>query len=305
VKKLEKALSRIELKQKNVKKMIGKIGVLLIVLFAFDFISCKNNKVVKTEQMLQEWLGKVIYFPANVYRQTIEEEVTTVDSIRNYKILIYTDSTGCTSCKLHILSTWETYIKELGFKVDFMFYFHPKNERELIFTLKNELFDYPVYIDNNDELNKLNKFPRNPVFQCFLLDKNNKVLAIGNPTNNVKIWELYKKIITGEISDKSYLTTITVKQTETELNDLQIGRTSEAVFVIKNTGTNPLVIQQVISSCGCIVPEWEKHPIASNRSIEINVKITPEKREYFNKTVTVHCNTKEGWILLKIRGMVW
>jgi hypothetical protein len=32
--------------------------------------------------------------------------------------------------------------------------------------------------------------------------------------------------------------------------------------------------------------------------------ITPEKSEYFNKTVTVHCNTEEGQILFTVRGRV-
>jgi hypothetical protein len=47
-----------------------------------------------------------------------------------------------------------------------------------------------------------------------------------------------------------------------------------------------------------------KQPITLGNSTEIKVKITPEKGEYFNKTVTVHCNTEEGQILLKISGMV-
>ena len=35
-------------------------------------------------------------------------------------------------------------------------------------------------------------------FQTFLLNRNNKVLAIGNPIHNPKIRELYVKIIRGE-----------------------------------------------------------------------------------------------------------
>lgn len=35
-------------------------------------------------------------------------------------------------------------------------------------------------------------------FHTFLLDKDNKVLAIGNPIHNPKVKELYLKIIQGE-----------------------------------------------------------------------------------------------------------
>jgi hypothetical protein len=161
-----------------------------------------------------------------------------------------------------------------------------------------------ISCDVKDSLNQLNKLPVNPIFQCFLLDKDNKVLAIGNPANNFKVWELYKQIISGEISDKPPITTVESEQSEIELKDLQTGKTSEATFTLKNTGTQPLIIQMVNASCGCTVPEWEKQPIAAGKSTEIKVKITPEKSEYFNKTVTVHCNTEEGQILLKVTGMV-
>jgi hypothetical protein len=113
---------------------------------------------------------------------------------KDYKILIYTDPTGCVSCRLRVFM-WQKYIKELGSKVDFLFYFYPKNEEELLSMLKDGRFKYPIYIDRNDELNKLNKFPKNPAFHCFLLDKHNKILAFGNPATTPNVWEMYKKII--------------------------------------------------------------------------------------------------------------
>jgi hypothetical protein len=142
------------------------------------------------------------------------------------------------------------------------------------------------------------------MYQCFLLDSDNKVIAVGNPVHNVKIMELYQQIITSEVSDKPLVTTVEQERAEMELKDLQTGKTSEAIFVLKNTGTNPLVIQQVESSCGCTVPEWEKQPVGTGKSTEIRVKITPEKKEYFNKVVIVHCNNEQGKIMLRIKGMI-
>ena len=39
------------------------------------------------------------------------------------------------------------------------------------------------------------KFPSNPEYQCFLLDKDNKVLLVGNPALVSGIWILYKRVI--------------------------------------------------------------------------------------------------------------
>lgn len=41
----------------------------------------------------------------------------------------------------------------------------------------------------------MNNFPSDMSFQTFLLDEDNKVVAIGNPVHNPKVKELYLKII--------------------------------------------------------------------------------------------------------------
>jgi hypothetical protein len=280
--------------------------LILLIFVSFAFTNCRGDKqVFEINRIIKEWTGKTIVFSDIEYFCLKKEDSLSkiFEQPSEYKILLYVDSAGCTSCRLH-LDEWKAYIEELGEKTSFLLYFHPKHEKDILLALKIARFNYPVYIDKNDELNRLNKFPANPSFQCFLLNKNNKVIAIGNPTTNYKIWELYKQIITGEISDKPPVTVVVSEQTEVELNDLQAGKTSEAIFVLKNTGTNPLVIQRVESSCGCTVPDWEKQPITAGNSTEIKVKITPEKSEYFNKTVTVHCNTEEGQISFIVKGTV-
>jgi hypothetical protein len=87
-------------------------------------------------------------------------------------------------------------------KLSFLFYFHPKDEKELKYLLKRDRMEYPVFIDEQDKLNKLNNFPQDAMYQCFLLDTDNKVAGIGNPVLNPKIWELYKRIITGAKEDR-------------------------------------------------------------------------------------------------------
>ena len=50
-------------------------------------------------------------------------------------------------------------------------------------------------MDICNQLDKLNTFPKDSRYQTFLLDKYNKVVFIGNPTENPLIWSLYKQII--------------------------------------------------------------------------------------------------------------
>ena len=118
-----------------------------------------------------------------------------------YKMLVYTDSVGCTSCKLNLI-LWKYYKDELDSiapkKVDFAFYFQPKNEKELAHLFRRDRFEQVVYIDSAGALKKMNGLEEEMAYQCFLLDKDNKVLAIGNPTVNPELWEVYKKMIMEE-----------------------------------------------------------------------------------------------------------
>jgi hypothetical protein len=290
------------------KQIIMPLFLLLIMNFCL--LSCKNNNTIKTEHIVKEWIGKTIKFPDSNLVEIINPDTTEIEDIRNkdYKVLIYIDSTGCTKCKLNI-HLWNIYIEEYGAKTDFLFYFYPKNKDILLSMLKSEQLNgrklnSRIYIDIAGEINKLNQFHNENMFQCFLLDKNNKVLLVGNPVHNHKIWELYHNTITGDTKTETLLTTVETEKTEIELKELSTNKTVELVFAVKNIGSHPLIIQRVESSCGCTVPNWEKQPVATGKNTEIKVKITPEEKGYFNKTVTVHCNTEEGQIVLKVSGTV-
>ena len=85
-----------------------------------------------------------------------------------------------------------------AWKVSFLFVFHPKNKKEISFLLKRDRFLYPVFIDEKGDFDALNHFPSDVNFQTFLLDSQNKVLAIGNPVHNKKVRDLYLQIIAGQ-----------------------------------------------------------------------------------------------------------
>jgi hypothetical protein len=277
------------------------------MLFSITF-SCKDKQQIsEAQKIVAEWVGKEIKFPDGVKCSYMGKDTTCPGVIKPYRVLVYIDSIGCSSCKFK-LSAWQDLMSDsislISNKIDFLFYFQPKKEEDITFLLKVERFKYLIYLDMKNEINRINHFPNKIEYQCFLLDSNNKVLMIGNPTLNPKIWELYKQTITGEVSTMPLVTTVEPERTEIEIKDFQLGKTSEAVFVLKNIGLQPLIIQMVNTSCGCTVPEWDKQPIAPGKSTEIKVSITPEEKGYFNKTVTVYGNMETGRIVLKVSGMV-
>ena len=76
-------------------------------------------------------------------------------------------------------------------------------------------------------------------------------------------------------------------------------------FIITNTGTNPLVIQKVVASCGCTTPEWTRQPIPSGGTGKVTAIYDPMNYPgKFNKTLTVYTNTKPPVNVLVIKGEV-
>lgn len=289
--------------------MKTKVVLFLIIIVSSIFsVSCKkNNRKADAEKIVREWSGKTIIIPSGIVQSYLGKDTVMQMPDTPFKILIYTDSVGCTSCKLKLYS-WKQLIHEadsvMPGQVNFLFYFHPKNGDELFYLLKRDNFGYPVYIDYENLLDKQNKFPSEMEYQCFLLDRDNKVISIGNPVLNTKIWELYKGIITGKAEEVQRTTTINLSQTEIEMPNLKLGEKSLATFIIKNTGNQPLIIKHIDAACGCTVPSWEKRPVNPDEETQVTVEIRPDNIGYFHKTVSVHCNIAERVINLVIKGAV-
>ena len=140
------------------RKYIMRKKVLIITgLILISFISCtKHRRKENIVKIVKEWTGKEIW----------------------KKIMNESDS---------------AFIR----KSEFVFVFQSKkrDEKELQEILRSNVFRYPVFIDKENQFNAINKFPSNPNYQCFLLDKENKVVMVGNPSLITGIWTLYRKII--------------------------------------------------------------------------------------------------------------
>lgn len=284
---------------------MNKIGTLLLLLFILS--SCRESETIR---LVKEWSGKEIIFPSNVSFSSLGKDTLSMLNVEHdYAIVSYVDSVGCINCKLQ-LDRWNDFLlkKDSIFrkKVNLAFFLHPNDCRELVDLLKQHRFSYPVCIDIKDQFNKLNHFPNNIAFQTFLIDKENKVVAIGNPIHNPKVKELYMKIISGDGMSAQQqgkkVTTIKYQNTLIDFGKFDWKQEQISDFVIVNSGTNPLVINDVITSCGCLSAKYTKVIIPIGGKANIKMKYKADKPEHFTKTVTVYCNIKEQVLQLKVTG---
>jgi hypothetical protein len=77
------------------------------------------------------------------------------------------------------------------------------------------------------------------------------------------------------------------------------------VFEFTNTGSMPLIIKNVETSCGCTTPEWTKQPVMAGAKGIIKVSFNPEGRSGpIDKTITISSNAAKSPVYLKITGSI-
>lgn len=285
-----------------------------ILLIGTIVLSCKdNNSRKEIAKIVQHWQNKEIIFPEDITftkygTDTIDYKIPS----SSYKILMYVDSIGCTSCKLQ-LHKWKEFISELDSltngSVPVIFFFHPKDMREISYLMKRDGIEIPVCIDLDDELNALNKFPSSQEFQTFLLNEENKIVYIGNPTHNASVKDMYLS----EVSNSSYLSSTTQTSyntqimadiTEFDFGTIQKGSTKTISVPIKNIGESPFVIFDTRASCGCTHIEYEKRPILPDSTTRISITYNADDMGHFNKTVSLYGNIDNSPLIIKLKGNI-
>ena len=90
-----------------------------------------------------------------------------------------------------------------------------------------------------------------------------------------------------------------------DFGDIDQNSEHKMVFTFTNTGDKPLILESVVGSCGCTVPEYPKEPILPGESNEIKVVYKPGKQKGMqNKLVTVIANTQPKDTRLNITANV-
>ncbi len=78
----------------------------------------------------------------------------------------------------------------------------------------------------------------------------------------------------------------------------------KTTFTYTNVGNQPLVINQIVASCGCTVPKYDKRPLAPGQKGTITVTYNGKGKfpGHFKKSITVRTNGKVEMTRLYIEG---
>ncbi|HLO58058.1 MAG TPA: DUF1573 domain-containing protein [Bacteroidales bacterium] len=118
---------------------------------------------------------------------------------------------------------------------------------------------------------------------------------------------LFAALSCTQTSDKtsgSAEASIQFEETEHDFGTIAYNGNGKYEFVFKNTGSVPLVLKNVRSSCGCTVPEWPKEPVKKGETAKIKVIYNTRISGTFSKSISVFSNAGEKPVILTIKGKV-
>ena len=75
-------------------------------------------------------------------------------------------------------------------------------------------------------------------------------------------------------------------------------------LLVKNVGDEPLVINQVSSTCHCVETEWSVKPIEVGASDSIKIEFSPDVSGVVSKKLIIYSNAQNRRTSFRVKAMV-
>lgn len=238
--------------------------------------SCSGSNK-EQQDIIAEWVGREIVIPEGLEFQVGNIPVDYDFDAADFKIVTYVDSAGCTNCRMK-LKDWEKVID--GFKsspdvdVSFLMIVDSDKREEIERIVKDNDFHHPVSIDSAGLFRKANPLPSKPEHQTFLLDADNKVIALGNPVYNPKIRELYARLIFDSTDDEKILEDVEEQICKNPVRGIGVvskGDTINKRFRFLNDTESDLTLQEITPSCHCVSAKVDWKVLKSGEYADIEI----------------------------------
>lgn len=177
---------------------------LIIVLLSFVIFSCNNEKKQlnnkKFSAIDNKLIGKKIkpmMYAVNPYYE-IDSAKLKEEWSRKYKIIVY-GNLYCNPCQRNLL-IWNKYYYDFSKykKIAILFYLHATAEDFDEYSLKDSV-NFPVILDYSNRFKIVNSISNVYTEQTFLLDSDNKIIAVGQPFDS-EIKSIYLSLIAKQLT---------------------------------------------------------------------------------------------------------
>lgn len=250
------------------------------------------------DKTLDVWLNKEINLDYNIGYFTLNgrDTIECVSHTGEFKILRYIDKRGCTQCRFQ-MQKYSEIIEEFKDSaktdIDYLCIVATDDIEKLRTAINICPVKLPVWVDMADSINRVMSFPKAYGLQTFLLDKNNRVLVVGDPVCNPYIKELYIDIITNDSINHFRMpeTVVICENPKITLGKVKCGDSIKCSFQIKNIGTHDFVSMGITTSCACTHAVLKPDTIRQGETGVIDVTLMEDHSpgEFF-RTITLFGN---------------
>ena len=174
----------------------------MMVIVSFLIVSCNINDKKNSLTNIDKWVGKEITIPSDSLNIKIKNVATLNTDIfkpDNIKFIVSING-ECGTCiyKLKAVETFANEVFSLYSNISLLVYINSKTTDFSNFEIFNNSeinFQYPLLYDYENRYLTENQIPSNEFYHILLCDSNNKILMIGDFTENTDLKELYIKQI--------------------------------------------------------------------------------------------------------------
>lgn len=90
-----------------------------------------------------------------------------------------------------------------------------------------------------------------------------------------------------------------------EFGEIEQGDKVNYIFTFTNTGTEPLILTEVVTTCGCTAPSWSREPVLPGEKGEVQITFnSAHKMGRQNKGITILSNAVNSPARVTITGNV-
>ena len=155
------------------------------------FHSCAFMPSTRLQKEVSTWINKPILFTHDI-DNLYAKDTSSV----HYSLIYYVDSSICLTCRT---SAWDNTISEIedsvGHSVFSILISSPKSDFLTNTQIHDIKFNRILWIDDQEEFQKINHFSDKDLLHAFLLDSEHRVMVIGNPIASKSIEHLIIKRI--------------------------------------------------------------------------------------------------------------
>lgn len=157
-------------------------------------LSCSQNPY---RTSLERMMSSTVVLPDDAKGIRSDVSFLLLDSLKDVpKLIIYIDSSQCTSCKVGKLLEYTKLFKlsdETKLFQPLIIITLPHKELSSVSQLiQRSRLPFPVYIDVSGSFRSTNpQIPDNPLFHCFYINKTGSIEFVGNPLRSEKMYKMF------------------------------------------------------------------------------------------------------------------